>query len=47
MNRKVIRFSELIKYKFDRFIELYDYEECEKIFEEDDLEVCSGTGGDY
>lgn len=31
-NRKVFRFGQLLKYKFDKFIELYDYEECEKIF---------------
>jgi len=26
----------LLKYKFDNFIEYYDFEECEKIMEEDD-----------
>ena len=47
VNRKVFRFGELIQYKFDKFIELYDYEECEKIFQEDEDEadLLPGTGG--
>ncbi len=48
VNRKVFRFGELIQYKFDKFIELYDYEECEKIFQEDEDEADlkhPGTGG--
>jgi len=32
VNRKVFRFGELLQYKFDKFIDWYDYEECEKIF---------------
>jgi hypothetical protein len=36
INRRVFRFGELLKYEFDKFIDLYDYEKCEKIFQEDD-----------
>jgi hypothetical protein len=36
VNKVVFRFSELLKYQFDSFIDFYDYEECEKIMEEDD-----------
>lgn len=36
VNKQIFRFSDLLKYKFDNFIEYYDYEVCEKIMEEDD-----------
>lgn len=36
INRTIFRFSELSQYNFDSFIDYYDYEECEKIMEEDD-----------
>jgi hypothetical protein len=35
-NKHIFRFSELLKYNFANFIDYYDYEECEKIMEEDD-----------
>ena len=47
VNRKVFRFGELFKYKFDGFIDLYDYEECEQLMEqEDDVVLFSSTGSD-
>ncbi len=36
VNKQIFRFSELFKYQFENFIDYYDYEECEKIMEEDD-----------
>jgi hypothetical protein len=33
-----------LKYKFDNFIEYYDYEECEKIMEEDDERALMNRG---
>ncbi len=36
VNKHIFGFSELFKYNFDDFIELYDFEECEKIIEEDE-----------
>jgi hypothetical protein len=36
INKHVFGFSELFKYNFDDFIDLYDFEECEKIIEEDE-----------
>jgi len=29
VNKAVFRFSELLKYKFESFIDFYDFEECE------------------
>jgi hypothetical protein len=47
VNRMIFRFSELLKYQFDSFIDYYDYIECEKIIEEDDeTEMLSSTGSD-
>jgi len=39
----------LLKYKFESFIDYYDYEECEKIMEEEDnleMERRGSTGSD-
>jgi len=50
VNKVVFRFSELLKYQFESFIDFYDYEECEKIMEEDDEEQLidnSSTGSDH
>jgi hypothetical protein len=51
VNRAVFRFSELLKYQFEGFINFYDFEECEQIMEEDEVQFCpliqgSGTGSD-
>ncbi len=48
VNREAFRFSELLKYQFGSFIDFYDYEECEKIMEEDDELplINSSTGSD-
>jgi len=36
VNRSIFRFSEISRHNLDSFIDFYDYEECEKIMEEDE-----------
>lgn len=45
VNKMVFGFSDLLKYQFESFIDFYDFEECEKIMEEDQMPFSNGSSG--
>lgn len=45
VNKTVFGFSDLLKYQFESFIDFYDFEECEKIMEEDQMPFSNGSSG--